>query len=70
MTSRFPALRIFVPLYAVFAFMNLYPPMPETTTADTIQILLIAATQTACAGGLVWMITSDPGKPEDEAGHA
>lgn len=69
MTSRARAARILVPLYAAFVFLNLFPPMPGLTLADTIQILLVAATQTACAGGLVWMITADPGKPDDEPDH-
>lgn len=63
------ALKILIPLYFVFVFLNLYPPMPDMQMADVIKILAVALTQTACAGSLVLMIALDPGKSADEPSH-
>ncbi len=69
MIMRAHAIRILLPLYALFAFMNLFPPVPGMANMDVALILLVALTQTLGAGGLVLLIMLDPGKPADECNH-
>ncbi|MAG58158.1 MAG: hypothetical protein CMJ83_17875 [Planctomycetes bacterium] len=69
MSMRTRVIRIMVPLYAVFVFLNLFPFAPGLSRTDVVLIMFAALIQTICGGGIVLLILIDPGKPADECGH-